>query len=110
MQTPQTAKEIILSLPYRFRKEKCADAGYSTLVHFHIEGEGGGEFTVKVNGAELEVKEGIEGTAKCTIKAKEAIYCDIEWGRQNPQMAFMMGKVKCDTPMELMTFRACFGV
>lgn len=108
MQIPQTAKEIILSLPYRFRKEKCADAGYAVTVHFEIEGENGGNFTVIIDGGEIALKEGLVGTAKCTVKAKESNYCDIEWGRQNPQMAFMMGKVKVDNPMELMTFTGMF--
>lgn len=108
MQTPTTAKEIILSLPYRFRKEKCQDAGYNTLIHFDIEGDNGGKFTVTIQDATIEVKEGLNGTPKCTVKAKESVYSDIEWGKQNPQMAFMMGKVKVDNPMELMTFSGMF--
>lgn len=108
MQTPTNAKEIILSLPYRFRKEKCHDAGYNTLIHFDIEGENGGQFTVTIQDATIAVKEGLTGTPKCTVKAKESIYSDIEWGKQNPQMAFMMGKVKVDNVMELMTFSGMF--
>lgn len=108
METPQNAKEIILSLPYRFRKEKCEEAGYSTSVHFQIEGENGGNFTVIVEGDTIALVDGLVGTPKCTVKAKDTIYADIEWGKQNPQMALMMGKIKVDNVMEMMTFTGMF--
>lgn len=105
---PQTASDIILSLPTRFRKEKAGDANYHTIIHFQLDGEGACEYTVIINGGEIELKEGLDGEAKCTIKAKASMYADIEWERENPQMAFMFGKVKASNVTELMQFTGMF--
>lgn len=108
MKKPETAKEIILSLPFRFRKEKCEEAGYATTIHFDIRGEDGGVFTCVVNNDTCEVFEEIIGEAKCKVQADAGNYADIEWGRSNAQMALMMGKIKVSNVMELMTFIGMF--
>jgi putative sterol carrier protein len=108
MQKPQTAKEILLSLPFRFRKEKSADADYHATAHFEISGDGGGEYTVIVSGDEIQIKEGLSGEPNFTVKTKDSVYADIEWDRENPQTAFLFGKVKVDNVMALMQFTGMF--
>jgi acyl-CoA dehydrogenase len=105
---PQTARAIIESLPDRYNKEKGVEANYHTVFHFQIEGEEGGEFTVTINAEEIKVEEGLIGEAKCTVKTKASTYADIEWGRENAQMAFMWGKVKVNNITEMMTFSGMF--
>ena len=56
---PQTAREIIHSLPERFRPEKVEE-GIEAILHFDISGDRGGQFTV-------EIKDG-----KCTKFCKYA--------------------------------------
>lgn len=101
--TPETAREIIKSLETRFKAEK-APAGYSTLMHFNISGTNGGEFTVKVENGACSVTEGLEGTPKCTVSSSDTTYQGVELGKDNPQMAVMMGKIKVSNIGEMMTF------
>lgn len=106
---PQTARAIIESLPNRYNQEKGKEANYHTVFHFQIEGEDGGEFTVTINAADIKVEDGLIGEAKCTVKTKASTYADIEWGRENAQMAFMWGKVKVNNITEMMTFSTMFS-
>lgn len=108
MNTPQTAKEIISSLPFRFRKEKALDAKYETLFHFLISGSDGGEFTVEVKNGECLVHEGLQGNPLCKVEVKDSNYADIEWGRTNPQMAVFTGKIKISEIAAMLTFTGMF--
>lgn len=105
--TPSTAREIILSLPQRYKTEK-APADYSTTVHLNISGDNGGEFTVNIQDGKCSVTEGLIGTPKCTVSATDNNYQDVELGRTNPQMAVMMGKIKLSNIGEMMTFAGLF--
>ncbi len=103
---PQTAQEIVRSLPSRLEREKLN--GYETVVHLQISGDNGGDFTVTVSAGECSVVEGLNGEAKCVVKTKDKTYADIEWGRANPQMAFMTGKIKISNLPEMMQFTKMF--
>ena len=105
--TPKIAKDIITSLSSRYRPEK-APTGYATTVHFNISGGNGGKFTVNVANGVCDVQEGHQGTAKCTVTAKDKTYEDVELGRSNPQMAVMMGKIRLSNLSEMMTFSTLF--
>lgn len=93
---------IIFGLPERFRREKAA--GYATTVHFKISGADGGEYTVAVSGGECSVSNGLAGQAKCLVETSAKTYIDMETGKTNPQIAFMMGKVKISNIPEMMQF------
>ncbi|MBC8046769.1 MAG: SCP2 sterol-binding domain-containing protein [Fimbriimonadaceae bacterium] len=107
MQKPETAKEIILSLTERFRPEK-AEPGYETTFHLDISGERGGQYTVNIQDRKIDVQEGLNGTAKCIVRAKDEVYEDVEWERTNPQMAFMLGKIKVSDIGEMLDFASLF--
>ncbi len=89
---PTTARDIVLSLPDRFKKEKAGD--FEAVIHLMLEGEGGGEFTVRIEGGNCTVEEGMNGVPDCVIRAAAATYVDAETGKANPAMAVMMGKIK----------------
>ncbi len=108
MDKPQAAKEIILSLTERFQQDKSEEAGLSTRIHFKIEGHRGGEFTVRVKDREIEVKEGLHGEPLCIVKARDEVYENIEWGRENPQMALLFGKITLSNIPEILKFTAVF--
>lgn len=102
-----TAKEIILSLTDRFKAEKVDD-DLDIVFHFDIKGDTGGEFTVTIKDKTCTVVEGLEGEAKCVVKAKDKIYADVELGKTNAQMAFMMGKIKVTNLNAMLKFVDCF--
>ncbi len=104
---PKTAREIVLGLKERFRPEKCEQDTDMTF-HLDFSGDTGGLYTVAVKDLECTVNEGHIGESTCTISAKASDYEDIELGRVNPQMAFMMGKIKATNVMALMQFITFF--
>lgn len=103
---PEKASEIIKSLPQRFRAEKAV--GVNTRFHFEIDGETGGQFTAIVADGICQVEDGLNGEAKCVVRAKATDYEDVELGRTNPQMAVMMGKIKISNLGEMMGFMNYF--
>lgn len=107
MQKPTTAREIVLSLKERFRPEK-AEPGYDTVFHLDISGPRGGQFTVRIADGNLTLEEGLHGTPKCIVTAKDETYEDMEWGRTNAQMAVMFGKVKVSDLGEILDFIPLF--
>ncbi len=103
---PETAVEIIRSIPSRFRAEKGGD--YTTIVHFDISGEKGGQFTAVIEKGACILHEGLLFSPKCLIQAQDSDYADIELGRLNPQAAYMTGKIKVSDIMEMMQFTKMF--
>lgn len=107
MKTPKTAREIIFSLSERFNADKV-DKDLDIIFHFDISGDNGGKFTVHIEDDKCKVSEGLTGEAKCEISCKDKVYEDIELGKTNPQMAFMMGKIKISNIMAMMKFIESF--
>jgi acyl-CoA dehydrogenase len=103
---PETAKDIIYSLPQRLKAEKAANA--NAIFQFDIEGPNGGQFTAKLENGVCTVSDGLTGTPNCMIKAKDKDYEDVELGRTNAQMAVMMGKVKISNIGEMLKFIELF--
>ncbi|MFQ5629537.1 MAG: acyl-CoA dehydrogenase family protein [bacterium] len=103
---PETAAEIFQTLPKRFKPEKAGD--WQTVFHFDISGEDGGQFTVTIKDGSCTVETGLHGTPKCVVKSKAKTYRDIEFGKTNPQTAFMLGKVKVSSIPEMMQFAKMF--
>lgn len=101
-----TAKQILESIPFRFRKEKVV--GYSTLFHFDITGDEELQYSVEVKDGKCALLQGLNGNADCTVKAKASVYVDLETGKANPQMALMTGKVKISNIAAMMQFAKCF--
>ena len=102
----ETAKEILYSLPGRLKTDKVDDSTEGVF-HFHMEGEG--DFTITLKNKQVTVEDGLIGTATCDVKAKASDYVDIETGKTNPQMAFMMGKIKISNLGEMMKFMGLFN-
>jgi alpha-methylacyl-CoA racemase len=100
-----TAKDIIESIPFRFRTEKAQ--GYNASFHFDISEENL-KYTVTVSNGTCELVEGFVGTADCMVKTKASVYVDLETGKANPQMALMMGRIKISNIAAMMQFAKCF--
>ena len=102
-----TAKEIINSLPNRFKADKVDD-DLNIVFHFELSGDDGGEFTVHIKDKTCTIEEGLIGEAKCNVKAKAKTYAEVELGKTNAQMAFMMGKIKVTNLNAMLKFADCF--
>lgn len=103
----KTAKEIIYSLPERFLKDSVKDDTH-IIFHFEISGSEGGDFTVTLKDKQCNLEEGLHGEPKCTVSVKDKTYVDLEYGKTNPQMAFMMGKIKISNLNAMFKFAECF--
>ncbi|MCY7409446.1 MAG: SCP2 sterol-binding domain-containing protein [Chitinophagales bacterium] len=101
-----TAKELILSLPSRFKPE--AGKGIIIVFHFIISGDNGGSFTVKVDDGICTTLEGLEGEPKCMIETSATDYEDVEYGRTNAQMAVLFGKIKVSNIGSMLKFVEMF--
>ena len=101
-----TAKQIIESIPYRFRIEKAKD--YKAVFQFEITGEEQLQYTVTIANNECKLSTGLTGNPDCTVKTKSNVYVDLETGKANPQMALMLGRVKISNIAAMMQFAKCF--
>lgn len=106
--TPETARDIVYSLPQRLKTDKVDDS-HTSVFHFKLDGPTGGEFTAVLEKKTVVVSEGLNGEATCVITAKATDYEDLELGRGNPQMMFMMGKIKVTNLGEVMKFVTYFS-
>jgi len=106
MRAPQSAREIILGLPARFKSDQAE--GIDFIVHIMASGIQGGDFTIIVNNSTCTVNEGLTETATCTVKTTAETYVGMENGKINPTMAIMTGKVKVSNIGQMIKFTALF--
>jgi alkylation response protein AidB-like acyl-CoA dehydrogenase/putative sterol carrier protein len=106
--TPQTARDIVYSLPQRLKLDKVEDGAVHNF-HLLLDGPTGGNFTVKLENKQVTVQDGLIDTPTCEIRAKASDYEDLELGRGNPQMMFMMGKIKVSNLGEVLKFVTYFA-
>lgn len=101
-----TARQILDSIPARFRPEKAKDLNF--VVHFALTGDEELACTVKISNGQCAIYEGLVNTPHCVVKARSNHYIDLELGRLNPQMALLTGKVKVSSMATMMQFVKCF--
>ncbi len=80
------------TLPGKLTPETATDLG--AKFQFNIDGDGGGSWTVDLTAQSDWVSEGVDDGADCTISMKESDFLGILDRSINPQMAFMMGKIR----------------
>lgn len=103
---PQTAKEIIESIPLRLKKDKVENT--KLLFHFDLEGDSGGQFSVIIKDGNCTVHPKLIETADCMVTAPASVYEDVELGRLGPEMAIMSGKMKISNLAAMMGFVKLF--
>jgi len=106
MSLPQNVQELFAGMPARLKAAEAA--GKTSVFHFDLSGDGGGQYTVKVENGGCTIESGLVGEAKCAVSATAADFMDIELGKLRPEMAFMMGKIKISNLPEMMTFMQLF--
>ena len=103
-----TAIEFLENLPAKV--PAAALEGVSTVFHFEISGDGGGQRTVSVEGQQLKVEAGLNGSATCVVKADADDFMKVIRGDINPMMAVMTGKIKISNVGEMMKYAKMFGL
>jgi putative sterol carrier protein len=103
-----TAKEFLMGLPKKVSPE--AIEGHNTTFQFDLSGEDGGQYTLAIKDGKANVVEGLEGDPNCVVRAKGTDLMDIVEGRQNPMMAFMMGKIKVTNQGEMLKYAKILGL
>ncbi len=88
----ETAEGLVAGLPERFRPERAE--GWRARLHLRLAGAGQPEWTVVVADGTCTVEEGLAGRPDCVVDMDADTYVGIEHGRVNPQVAFMMRKIK----------------
>lgn len=101
-----SAIDFLKNLP----KDEEKYAGMSTLFHFDLKGENGGQLSLKLDDGDLKVIEGLEGEPKCVVTADDTDLLKVLNGETNPMMAVMTGKLKISNVGEMMKYAKLFGL
>ena len=100
------AKEFLFNLPEKVNPDVLD--GLNTVFHFEIADSG--NYTVSLADGKLDVAEGLNGEAACTVKTSAASFEKLIKGDLNPMMAMMTGKLKISNPGEMMKYAKVFGL
>ncbi|MDQ3142924.1 MAG: SCP2 sterol-binding domain-containing protein [Bacteroidota bacterium] len=102
-----TSKEYLLNIQEKIKPSVLE--GLSSVFHFKLEGEGGGDVTIKLENGNLSVLEGLSGEPTCVIRAKDENFKKLLKGELNPMMAILTGKLKISNQSEMIKFAKLLG-
>lgn len=88
----ENCKQIFDEIPNRF--DPSAAAGWNTTIQFHIAGDKGGDYVLKVADGKCETSEGTADSPSATIETDDETWMGIVSGSTNPMTAFTLGKLK----------------
>ena len=103
-----TAREFLYKLPAKVSPQ--AIEGLSTVFHFVLDGEGGGQYTVSVDQGAVNVSEGLVGEPECVVRSTNENFMDLIRGELNPMMAILTGKVKISNQGAMLKYAKIFGL
>lgn len=84
--------EIFGKLASTFDKEEAGD--WAAVVQYNIEGDGGGNWTVRVADGACTVAAGTVDDATATVETDAETWVGIAEGTVEPTTAFMTGKIR----------------
>ena len=88
-------------MPERLKSKPDLVTKINAVYQFNIGGQAGGQWAVDCATPGGAVTAGTSPSAKCTVTCTDADFLSIVNGKLNPQMAFMMGKLKIQGDMGL---------
>src|SRR5919108_815280 len=101
-----TSREFIYKLPSKVSREAIADI--ATIFHFDFEGEGGGQFTVRLDKGTVNVSDGLHGEPECVVRSTNDDFMKLLRGELNPMMAILTGKVKISNQSAMLKYAKIF--
>jgi len=96
-----TAKTMVERMPKAFLPERAK--GLNAVIQYHLTGEGGGEWVIKIADGACEVGEGTTESPNMTLTMDAADYVKMVTGKLDPTAAFMAGKIKLSGDFSLAT-------
>ncbi len=102
-----TLQQIMQGLPARFMPERFEEDD-PLMVHLYFDGDGGPRYSVSIDFESCQVTEGIHGSPSCEVRTASQTYIDIETGKTNANMAFLMGKIKLSAVNGMLACVKCF--
>jgi putative sterol carrier protein len=104
-----TTKDFLYNLPNKVHPE--AIAGQNTNFHFLVENSDGDieEYTLIIKDGIMEASDGLNGAAKCVVKAKDKTLMEIISGKTNGMMAVFTGKLKMNNQGEMLKYAKILG-
>jgi len=94
-----TPAEYFNGLEQRIDTSKTA--GMNSTFQFHIEGEDGGKWYIKLTDGQPEVSEGEAENPNIVLTCDSQNWIDIVTGKMSGQTAFLTGKLKIQGDMSL---------
>lgn len=103
---PKDVEELFDTLPLRFRSERAA--GWNARFHFRFKDAEKPDWTVVIEDGFCQTMQGHDGTPDCVVTTTERTYLAIESGKQSPETAFLLGKVKVSNVAAMTRFGKLF--
>ncbi len=104
-----TARQLVESMPKYFRPEKAE--GVNAVIQYHLTGEGGGDWVVRIADGTCTVEEGVAENPTLTLKMDANDYVDLITGKLDGMTAFMTGKLQLEGDFTLATrLQSFFGL
>ncbi len=87
-----TVRELVFNHEKAFIPEKAA--GLEAVVQYHLTGEEGGDYIIKIANDICSVQEGIAENPVMTMTADGAYFRDVLLGKEDGMKGFMDGKLQ----------------
>ena len=87
-----TLPELMSRMPAAFKPE--AAPGLDTTLQYHLTGEEGGDWIVRIKDGQCTVTPGVSENPNMTLTADAQDYKEVILGKSNAMQAFMLGKLK----------------
>jgi putative sterol carrier protein len=89
-----TAREFVNQvLPAALEMTKSRTRGMSCVLGFHLLGEEGGHWTIRIQNTEVQLEEGITDYLDCVITIPAQDYLALAQGKLTPYEAMSKGKI-----------------
>jgi putative sterol carrier protein len=104
-----TVKELFERMPTAFKPE--AAPGVDAVIQFFLTGDQAADYYVTIADDTCKVDEGKHESPAASLTVDSSDYLDMVFGKLNPQLAFMQGKLKLSGDMGLlMRFQSFFDL
>jgi putative sterol carrier protein len=87
-----TVKELVFNHEKAFMPEKAA--GLEAIIQYHLTGDEGGDFIIKIKDDKCSVSEGVAEDPVMTMTADGIYFRDVLLGKEDGMKGFMDGKLQ----------------